>query len=331
VLPLKEFSSIVLLSLLAFQLQGQGDIKGACLVSPPQPVNAEVFQPLSEIGVNYVAIIPYAFSRKNEPRLGYDYERQWWGERTEGTLQLSKLARKQGLKIMIKPHVWVLGDGWPGDFLLKSHQEWTDWERDYKAYLLHHARLADSIQAEILCIGTELRQVVKQRPNFWFDLIAEIRTIYQGKLTYAANWDNYQQVPFWEALDFIGIDAYFPLDTSSHPSVEALIQAWEIPIRELSTLSQKMNKPILFTEYGYQSVERAAGPHWEVDKSRVNAEVQSAAYQALFQSVWRKPWFAGGFFWKWHFRSRIGGAKDAGFTPQGKPALHTITQYYRDL
>jgi len=47
----------------------------------------------------------------------------------------------------------------------------------------------------------------------WRALIAEVRTVYAGPLSYAANFDEVGQVGFWDALDAIGVNAYYPLST----------------------------------------------------------------------------------------------------------------------
>ena len=53
------------------------------------------------------------------------------------------------------------------------------------------------------------------------------RAVYKGKLTYAANWDGeFEEVAFWDALDVIGVQAYFPLTEERVPSVTKLTQAW---------------------------------------------------------------------------------------------------------
>jgi hypothetical protein len=40
------------------------------------------------------------------------------------------------------------------------------------------------------------------RPKYWQELILEIRKVYKGKLTYAANWDEFKRVPFWGVCFF---------------------------------------------------------------------------------------------------------------------------------
>lgn len=49
-------------------------------------------------------------------------------------------------------------------------------------------------------------------------LIRQIRRVYHGPLTYAANWSGeYKQIRFWDALDYVGIQAYFPLRHGRQP------------------------------------------------------------------------------------------------------------------
>ena len=45
----------------------------------------------------------------------------------------------------------------------------------------------------------------------WRALIVEIRDVYGGPLSYAANFDQALEVGFWDALDAIGVNAYYPL------------------------------------------------------------------------------------------------------------------------
>jgi len=189
------------------------------------------------------------------------------------------------------------------------------------------------MQVEIFCIGTEYRIPARKRPSFWKELITEVRTIYGGQITYASNWDNYDQITWWDAVDFIGIDSYFPLASGSHPSVEQIKEGWEPVKRDLAAFSLKWDKPILFTEYGFQSANGAAGPHWEVDKSsnNINEELQADAYEATFQSLQNVTWWKGGFFWKWHFTSNSSRWKGTEWTPQGKPAEQVIARWYQKI
>ncbi|MEP1096559.1 MAG: hypothetical protein ABJG78_15695 [Cyclobacteriaceae bacterium] len=317
-------------SLISLPTKPKEKINGVSLVSPPRQIESKKLEELKSINAEWVAVIPYGFSRAGQANVTFDHDRQWWGERTKGTCELIGFAKEKGLKTMLKPHVWVMGEGWTGDYKLSTEQEWKTWERDFSRYILNHARIADSLDVEMFCIGTEYRTPAKERPEFWRSLIGQIRKEYSGRITYAANWDNYMNITWWDEIDYIGIDSYFPLAYGDSPTLEEMKKGW-IPLKkELEAFSEKWNRPILFTEYGFQSVKGGAGKHWEVDKAieNVDMEVQSKAYEATFQSLWNESWFAGGFLWKWHLTTRGAERNKTRFTPQGKPASDVIAKWY---
>ncbi|MGB5369276.1 MAG: glycoside hydrolase, partial [Flavobacteriaceae bacterium] len=155
---------------------------------------------------------------------------------------------------------------------------------------------------------------------------------YKGKLTYAANWDEFQRTSFWDDLDYIGIDAYFPLSDEKLPSVEQLRVGWQRWKPSIAALAKEQNKPILFTEFGYRSMDYTAKKPWLVDRDvdNVNLEAQVNATRAIMEEFWNEEWFAGGYVWKWFIEHQsAGGAKDNQFTPQNKPAEAVIGQYYK--
>ena len=328
--------SLLVLGAVAMVLQPVKDtirINGASVVNPPRKITSEKMGEVKRINAGWVALIPYAFSRDGEPQVSFDHSNQWWGEHTDGNSQLIQYAHNHGLKVMVKPHVWARGAGWVGDFDLETEEKWQIWERDYTKYILNHAIKADSMNVELFCIGTEYRIPAKERPQFWRSLIKQVREVYKGKITYASNWDNFQNITWWDEVDYIGVDAYFPLAEGRHPTVEEIKKGWQ-PIKQiLSVFSEKWNKPILFTEYGFQSANGAAGSHWEVDKSEssANPQLQADAYEATFQALENEEWWAGGFFWKWHFTSRYGRWRGTEWTPQNKPAEEVIARWYAKI
>jgi hypothetical protein len=96
--------------------------------------------------------------------------------------------------------------------------------------------------------------------GFWRRLIDEIREVYSGELTYAANFDQYEMVTFWDALDYIAVNAYFPLRKLWQPGTTAkelypvFETRWAAILRSIHSLSVENGwgeKPILFTELGY--------------------------------------------------------------------------------
>lgn len=306
-------------------------INGVNLVASRSSFEQESLLPMLDINANWVAIVPYAFSFPEKPEVHFNTQNQWWGERKEGIIATTRYAKNLGLQVMFKPHVWVRGQGWAGDFTLHKEKDWQVWEKQYAAYVMALVTIADSMEVEMICIGTEYRKAVVERPKFWENLISKIRNSYNGKLTYAANWDNFQNVFFWDQLDYIGIDAYFPLSAEKSPEVEELLTAWKLPFQDIKKFHEHWDKPVIFTEYGYQSHDHTADGHWkyDFDTLELNMKAQKNAYEALYSTFWNEPWFSGGFIWKWHSDdSRAGGPEHKQYSPQNKPVLEVIKTWY---
>jgi hypothetical protein len=232
---------------------------------------------------------------------------------------------------MLKPQIWVWRGEFTGMIEMKTEKDWVQFEKSYKDFILDFARLAEETNCELFCIGTELELFIENRPEYWIALIADIREVYSGKITYAANWDEYKRTPFWESLDYIGIDAYFPISDSRTPTFEESTKKWKHWKEELKGISYKNKRKILFTEYGYRSVDYGGREPWISDRSmsRVNLVAQSNMYKALYESIWNEEWFAGGYIWKWFIDdSKAGGYDNPMFTPQNKPVEKMITEYY---
>ena len=93
---------------------------------------------------------------------------------------------------------------------------WADWWEDYENYLMHYAWLAESAEAEVFMVGSELVST-ETDTDHWKDLIARVRKAYHGRLGYSANWDHYKQVGFWDVLDLVGMTTYHDLGDKDEP------------------------------------------------------------------------------------------------------------------
>ncbi len=310
-------------------------IKGLSFVAPPNPFPKNPMPPIKNVGSNFIAVIPYAYTRVGEPKVHYSDGKQtwqWWGERPEGCLKTIELAKKENLAIMLKPQVYV-PRSWTGDLDFPTEEEWLSWEASYEDYILPYAEIAEKNGLKIFCIGTEFKISSRNRPQFWRQLIKKVRNRYKGKLTYAANWDEYLQISFWDELDYIGVNAYFPLVEEKTPEVEALVKAWQPTLKALKDYSKKWDRPILFTEFGYLSVDHAASPTWELEKRvrqlKINEQAQANALDGLFSAFWQESFWAGGFLWKW-FPNMQGheGYPRRDYTPQDKIAETVLKKWY---
>lgn len=303
------------------------NIKGVNLVAPRFETGDTVFTPIVNIHANYVALMPYAFTRNDATTVKYNDSGKWWGESVAGIEAYIRMAHSKNLSVMLKPHLWLGGGGYTGHFKAASVEQWRTWEESFKTYTLRFAKIADSLDVEIFCFATEMGTAVKERPGFWKNLIEDIRKVYHGKLTYAANWDDYPQFPYWSQLDFIGIDAYFPLSGEKTPSVKEVSQGWEKYKPGMKALNKELDKQILFTEYGYRNADYNCAEPWNENDSPRNDVAQVNAYTGLYESFIAEDWFAGGFLWKWHTESKRR-KLDPDFTPQHTPTLPVIKTWY---
>ena len=307
-------------------------IDGLTMVAPPRAFVSDPMIEIAEVNAGWIALVPYGFTRSGETSVRFGSDRQWWGERVEGVTECIQRAHKAGVKVMIKPQVYMHRD-WVGDMDFDSEEEWKAWEDSYRIYIMTFAKVAAEQNAEMFCVGTEYKVAAKKREGYWRDLIKEIRTFYKGEITYSSNWDGYESIPFWDALDYIGLSAYFPLTDAPTPEVNDLIKKWKGTQKALKKMSRQEGKPILFTEYGYMSVDKCAWRAWEIEKERhelpINEQAQANALEALYKVFWNEPWWGGGFMWKW-FPNGMGheGYFDKDYTPQGKEASKVVAQWY---
>ncbi|MEZ4792572.1 MAG: glycoside hydrolase [Gelidibacter sp.] len=324
--------AIMLMTSCSMTLPKPEKINGVSFVASGDSISDKHVQPVVKLHANYASLMPFGFIRQlSHPEIRFNTERQWFGEREDGIKQYAEALRKKDIKIMLKPQIWVWNGEFTGFIKMANEEDWKTFESSYAAFILEYARIAQENNFEILCVGTELESFIDARPSYWKGLISEIKNVYKGKLTYAANWNEYNRTPFWDDLDYIGIDAYFPVDEKQSPTLEASKKGWQKHKSEMKTYSEKHNKPILFTEFGYRSIDYAGRAPWTVDDidKQVNLEAQAILTQALFEEFWTEDWFAGGFVWKWfHDYENVGGHDNNRFTPQNKPAENVIKDYY---
>jgi hypothetical protein len=304
--------------------------KGVCWVGSPRPLEGWELDSLRIFGVTHISQTPFGWQEDpNLPDIRWEKhtDRMWWGESLDGLEFTTNLGREKGIESILKPHLWVKGE-WPGAISMNSEKDWEQWFEYYAEFILYYAGYAESHQIPILCIGTEL-ELSSGREKEWRSLIKEIRLVYHGELTYAANFTEYEKVRFWDALDYIGIQAYFPLTDKTNPDLITLKKGWEKKIKEIEKVQKRFHKPVIFTEIGYCNTVDAAIEPWIWPNERrevaLSEEVQSLCYQAFFESVWDKNWLAGAYFWKWYPQPRD---RDPDFTPQNKKAQEVMRSFY---
>jgi hypothetical protein len=235
-------------------------------------------------------------------------------------------AQAAGMAVTIKPQIGIRTGNWIG-FAHPADLD-TFWA-GYRTMLLHYADLAEQGGAKMLVVGTEMCTLSGDSSR-WRALIAEVREHFHGELTYAANFDEFQRVQFWDALDYVGVDAYFGLANEEDPAppAETLAAAWSDRgyLAQLASVSRRTGKQILFTEIGYRGIHpTAVHPNqWNVDGD-TDVDAQARAYTAFYDAVADQPWLAG-VYW-WGVESDGWWVKD--YNPLGKPAEAVMASWNR--
>jgi hypothetical protein len=285
-----------------------------------------------QVHVEWIALNPFSYQRAvNDPGLYFG------GDPPDAHLvHAIAQAHDMGLRVMLKPHIWLReksDDAWRGNISMTSEHDWEIWFENYERFILHYARIAEVEQVDIFCIGVELARTMKEREQNWRTLIGRIREIYHGPLTYAANWwGEYDEIHIWDALDYVGVNAFFPLSDSATPNLEALRAGVHRVADQVQLVHQATRRPVIFTEVGFKSVRGSTVKPWQWAgpiNPPVDLELQARAYQAMLEVLWERPWFYGMYWWKWHSHTGHGGSADGDFSPRGKPAEKTLSQWYQ--
>jgi hypothetical protein len=293
--------------------------------------SAESLRRLKELGVTWVSITPFGFQRRPQ-----DATFRWFrgatagfGESDERLVAVTRQAHALGIKVMLKPHLWLRPPDWPGSIEPAGEDAWTEWFRTYREFIIHYAILARRAGMDAFCVGNELEKTTG-REREWRAIIAATRAAYPGSLTYGAAFEEVFGVPFWDALDFIGVSAYYPLVADRAPSRATLAAAWKPVADKLGALSASRGRKIVFTELGYRSADFGAWKQWEITRSApVNLALQADAYAAFFEAVWPRKWVAGVYWWKWFSHTDHSGPDSNDYELENKPAENIVRQYYR--
>jgi len=234
-----------------------------------------------------------------------------------------RTCHKLGMRVMIKPHVDPRTD--EARINIRASEKWFD---SFEGFTLRYARFAEEAGAELFSVGTELEATTFEAwTHRWNRLIDKVREVYKGKLTYSANWTEYKEVPFWDKLDFIGIDAYFPLADKDDPTLEELKAGWEKVADEIEgwlTRKNLTSKGVVLTEIGYPSAEGASRQPWVAISSVEDQQEQADCLEATFSVLNARSWFRGYYIWQVFPQQRW---SPLGFTVRGKKAEEVIKNW----
>ncbi len=306
---------------------------------------------LAETGADWVCISFAAeMNAPNDPQI-------FWGKpdvnmvTDDEVRRAIGLARQNHLKIILKPMCDIRDGTWRAriDFRTQDNktdtQAWDKWWANYGQFILHYAKIAQETNCEMFCLGCEMgstERYVKQ----WRNLIAEVRKVYTGFLTYSANHGSEDRIGWWDAIDIIGMSGYYPVgidnpaqtpnDLSTVPpsesSVEAMKTRWLLIKKKLGYVSRRVDRPVFFIEVGVCSARGFSAAPWTHPQkdATYDADEQRRFYQAIFETFWDEPWFFGFTWWDWPatLYSPQDAKTNTGFCIYGKPAEQLVRQWY---
>jgi Ca2+-binding RTX toxin-like protein len=320
-----------------FAIQGfgfQSDWNGQLVT----PAAREALSGIVETNANAVSIVPRIFTEERTSNQVFSH-----AGKTESMANLASAiadAHAQGLSVLLKPALTPL-DG-AGQMALAPTDVATFFD-SYKAKIVEFAQLAQDTGVAQLSIGNEMSSLSgAEYRAYWLDIIDSVRAVYDGPVTYAAATDEANHVSFWDAVDVIGVNAYPPLTTELDPTVDEMIAAWhsvsandywaavmdhKSPVEFFHSLAVEHDKPVLFTETGYRSLDgtniRPGG--WNVTSAQ-DVQEQRDAFEAFF-AVWsgEGSWFQGAHIWNWDPSNVYA---PTGYSPMDKPAEQLISEWF---
>ncbi len=289
---------------------------------------------MKNVGVNSVAINVWWFQDTiTSTSMHEDFSR--YSSTQSSVAHAIDTAHSLGMKVMLKPMLDVNDGTWRAEINPTDKETWF---ANYTHFLGTFADLAQQKGVELFSLGCEMNTLEATSNNAsWTNLITNIRSRYDGKLTYAANWSpnssnlgGYKNVTWWNQLDVIGIDAYFPIATNNNPTVASMTATWNTEANKIESWlnSSGLNKNVIFTEVGYESANGTGQQPWGVDNPQPDLQEQADAYQAMLNVMPARTWWDGAFWWNWEADPTPDDILHNGYTPQNKPAQAILEEFY---
>ena len=282
---------------------------------------------LKELGMDTIAIMVPAYQQTIESKVIFTNDKPEGDTPTDEALKHAIAScHKIGLRVMLKPHVDPRTD--EARINIMPSEEWFD---SFEAFTVRYAKLAEETGCEMFSVGTELEATTFSAWEArWNQVIDKTKEVYSGLLTYSANWTEYKEVPFWDRMDFIGIDAYFPLtEVNDNPTLAELTAKWEKIADEIEAWRKEKgleDKGVILTEIGYPSADGAARQPWVAISRVEDQQEQADCLEATFEVLHKRSWFEGYYLWQYFPQDRW---SPLGFTIKGKKSEEVVKSWLK--
>ncbi len=309
-----------------------------------QPYAQTVIDQVAGLGANWASVVSATHFDRTSGALD-------WTSALSNTADAigTEIARlhARGLRVALTPHM----EDDHGHNLM--YPAWTPADpaaffRQYKAMALYYAGIAERAGAEMLTIGTELGPAITGAANrsAWVDIIAAIRQVYHGALTYSAGGDasagadgydfEAAKVSFWDLLDYVGVNAYAQLDEHGG-TADQFVADWHHSAATgtdiagtITAFANQVARPVIFTEIGWRNLNRSAevGGDFEAPGTPDPAQ-QASLWDATFR-VWSGAgrWLRGLIGWDVSANPADAGPPFTGYDMVGQPAGTVIRGWF---
>jgi hypothetical protein len=296
--------------------------------------SAVLLDELAKMGTNWISITPFGRIWSLESTdIAWDFEAPYPDNRA-AIIRMVRQAHERGIQVLLIPHLWVETGGWRGEIDPGSEEGWLAYQASYQSWLLGWAQVAAEAGADAFSIGVECKSWSGRFGAYWTRLISEVRQTFGGYLTYSANWDEIEGVLFWDQLDVVGINAFYPLADADDASVEEYLERAEHIAATVAAEAETLMMPITFVEVGYTTRRNAAVQPWLWPDGMEGVEVseweQARALAASFEAFLPYEWFTGFFIWRYYANlDDVSQEAIWGFSPHAKMAESLLVDVFQ--
>lgn len=269
------------------------------------PYSEALLDHLVRMGVTWISLTPFGrIWSLSSSDVTMDFEAPYEDNRV-AVRRMIEQAHARGIRVLVIPHLWVWNEqGWRGEIDFPDEAGWRAYQESYRAFVLAWAMDAAAAGADAFSIGVECKSWSGRFGAFWTRFIADVRSVFPGLLTYSANWDEAEDVLFWDQLDLVGVNAFYPLAPGNDASFETYVEGATTIADRVESLADVLEMPVLFVEVGYTTRANAAVEPWLWPDGMTDVvyseDEQARALEASFRAFAPREWFAGFFLWRYY-------------------------------
>lgn len=233
-------------------------------------------------------------------------------------------AKRRGWKVCLKPVVNVANGTWRGfisffDRDVPGEPTWAEWFASYGDFIVRHARIAEDEGVDLFCVGCEM-VMTDHREAEWRALIARVREVYSGPITY--NCDKYQEdrVTWWDAVDVISASGYYPTGE------------WPAQLDRVEAVVLAHGKPFVFIEAGCPSRDTSpARPNDWTLAGEPSGDAQARYLDEMLRACADRAWVTGVALWDWpaELYAPTDAALNTDYCMYAKPGETVVRAAYR--